>query len=304
MRILGVDFTSVPGKGKAITVADCTLSDGTLRFKTLTRIESFSEFDQFLKAPGPWIAGFDFPFGQSRRFLENTGWSSGVWADYIRRVAKMDKPKFRNFLEDYKRLRPYGDKEHSRRFEKAIGAASPQKLYGVPVAKMFFEGAPRLLCAGLHLPLLADGDKTRIGVEAYPGVAARALVGKPVAIRRVFRCGGAGPRWQPLPYKSDKGRKQTGALLAARRSILAALTGEKGREIYALDVGVPDWLATDPTGDHLDAVLCAVQAAWAQRTVLAQPVCLSGFDPLEGWIADPEVFRNLSSISHPQHHNP
>jgi hypothetical protein len=52
-------------------------------------------------------------------------------------------------------------------------------------------------------------------------------------------------------------------------------------------VEAPHSLADDPTGDQIDALLCAVQASWAwtQRSNgFGAPVeC----DDLEGWIADP-----------------
>lgn len=56
---------------------------------------------------------------------------------------------------------------------------------------------------------------------------------------------------------------------------------------YGLRIEAPDDLAEDPTADRLDALLCAIQAAWAwtQRHHdygVPQPV-----DTLEGWIADP-----------------
>lgn len=58
---------------------------------------------------------------------------------------------------------------------------------------------------------------------------------------------------------------------------------------YGLRVEAPLTLADEPGGDHLDALLCAIQAGWAwtQRKF--------GFggprspDPLEGWSADPIV---------------
>jgi hypothetical protein len=46
-------------------------------------------------------------------------------------------------------------------------------------------------------------------------------------------------------------------------------------------------LADDPSGDSLDALLCAVQAAWSwtqRRNNYGEP---EGSDTLEGWIADP-----------------
>ena len=44
----------------------------------------------------------------------------------------------------------------------------------------------------------------------------------------------------------------------------------------------------DLTGDSLDALLCAIQAAWAwrnRRQLFGLP--RAGIDPCEGWIADP-----------------
>ena len=51
---------------------------------------------------------------------------------------------------------------------------------------------------------------------------------------------------------------------------------------------VADWsLAEDPSGDQLDALLCAIQAAWTwtqRKNGFGAP---QDTDPLEGWIADP-----------------
>lgn len=65
------------------------------------------------------------------------------------------------------------DSEHRRQIDKQARSISPQKLYGVPVGKMFFEGAPRLVDAGVSVPGLLRGDPGRVVVEAYTGVLAR-----------------------------------------------------------------------------------------------------------------------------------
>lgn len=64
------------------------------------------------------------------------------------------------------------------------------------------------------------------------------------------------------PYKNDTRSKQTPERTAARRKIVRALV--RGEHPLGLRV-VADRrpLVQDPTGDMLDAVLCAVQAAWA-----------------------------------------
>jgi hypothetical protein len=48
-------------------------------------------------------------------------------------------------------------------------------------------------------------------------------------------------------------------------------------------------LADDPGADHLDALLCAVQAAWAWRCRDAGYGLPADLDPLEGWITDPAL---------------
>ena len=58
---------------------------------------------------------------------------------------------------------------------------------------------------------------------------------------------------------------------------------------YLENVG--ETLADDPTGDRLDAFLCAVQAAWAWTHRASGYGAPPDLDPLEGWIADP-VVRN------------
>jgi hypothetical protein len=65
-------------------------------------------------------------------------------------------------------------------------------------------------------------------------------------------------------YKSDTRRKQTGAHEEARRTIVNGLRAECAR-YYGFELMLDNTLAADfiadPSGDKLDAVLCAVQAA-------------------------------------------
>ena len=140
--------------------------------------------------------------------------------------------------------------KHLRRTDEFAGSVSAQKQYGVPVAMMFLEGAPLLRKAGVMIPGLHQGCPERVVVEAYPGVAVRNLLGEKVS------------------YKSDVKRNQTRARLSARRDILDALLEKGLAEPYGVEVqGTEDHgvLIEDATGDHLDALLCAVQAAWAWR---------------------------------------
>jgi hypothetical protein len=115
---------------------------------------------------------------------------------------------------------------------------------------------------------LREGDPTRLVVETYPGILARGLI----------RC---------RRYKQDTKAKQSLEQTRARRDLFDALLGGAAQARYGLHVSASERLLHDPSGDHLDALLCAVQAAWAwtrRDQGFGAPV---GCDPLEGWIADP-----------------
>lgn len=267
VTILGIDFTSAPGPRKPITCARTRFDGGVLRFDGLSRWDNFAQFEKALAAPGRWVAGLDFPFGQSRRLVENIGWPLH-WAGYVRKVASLQRSEFRKALEDYKRDRPPGDKHHKRACDVHSRSQSPQSLNYTPVGLMFFEGAPRLLEAGVHLPFHHDGDEDRIALEAYPGVAARGFIGN-------------------RPYKSDDKSKQTPAQHAARQAIWSHLTGQPGLDRFGFRVDVPRAVIDDPGADDLDAVICAVQAAWGWTRRDEAFGAPGGVDRVEGWITDP-----------------
>jgi hypothetical protein len=271
MQVLGIDFTSRPTRRKPITCVECVLDDAHLEARRLHEWPGFAGFEQALRRPGPWISGIDFPFGQARRFIETIGWP-GTWAGYVEHAAGLGRDGFRAALDAYRAGRPAGDKEHRRACDIKAGSISPQKLYGTPVGLMFFEGAPRLRAAGVSIPGLQQGDPGRVVVEAYPGILARALIGR-------------------RPYKQDSRARQTPAHARARQELLAQVTGGALQQGYGLTVSGPADLAEDPGGDHLDALLCAVQAAWAWRCRDAGYGLPADLDPLEGWITDPALLR-------------
>jgi hypothetical protein len=230
---------------------------------------SLEEFEEALTKPGPWIAGIDFPFGQSRRFVENIGWPKS-WQGYVDLVGSLERQEFRKLLDDYRAGRPKGDKEHRRATDIKAGSISPQKLYGTPVGLMFFEGAPRLRRSGVTIPGLQEGDPQRIVVEAYPGVLARTLIGR-------------------RGYKQDTKSKQTQDQYEARRDLLERITGDGILASHGFHITAEDTLVNDPGADHLDALLCAMQAGWAWMNRNEGFGIPSTLDPLEGWIADPSL---------------
>jgi hypothetical protein len=136
------------------------------------------------------------------------------------------------------------------------------KLVNPPVALMFHEGARRLLAADVALPGLLSRSSSKIALEAYPGL----LVRKQLGIRD--------------SYKADTRSEQTPARRAGRKRIVDAL---KRGEPLAIRVKTDEKpLIDDGSGDLLDAVICAVQAAWA---ALRPRYGLPAEPPAgEGWI--------------------
>jgi hypothetical protein len=267
MKVLGIDFTSRPSRRKPIACVRCTLDGGVLRVDSLEEWHDFAAFESALAEAGPWIAGVVFPFGQSRKFIENIGWSRS-WPDYVAYVGSLARKEFRDALTRYRAPRPIGDKEHRRATDIAASSISPQKLHGVPVGLMFFEGAPRLLRSGVTIPQVLPGVSTRIVVEGYPGVLARQIIGR-------------------TAYKSDNLKKQTEQHRQARLQILNYIVNGQIDGAYGVRVEAPNTLAEDPTGDQLDALLCAIQAAWAWTMRENNYGAPRDPDSLEGWIADP-----------------
>ncbi len=272
LDIYGIDFTSSPGSKKLITCQHCRLDGNDLHVREPTAWTEFAQLEEMLARPGPWIAGIEFPFGLPRRFVNDVDWPS-AWQEYVLHAESLGKERFEAVLEDYKRARPEGQMEPRRRTDELAGALSPLKLQFQPVAKMFFQGAPRLVASGVAVPGLQEGDCNRTVVEAYPGVLARSVTKD--------------------AYKRDSPKEQTAEHQDARCRILNALTSGELKTRYGIavvtDVAKCAELAEDPKGDRLDALLCAVQAAWAwinRDWLIGSP----RIDPMEGWIADPQVF--------------
>lgn len=271
MDIYGIDFTSSPGRKKPIACLHCRLDGKKLRVHESAVWTAFTDFEDMLKKPGPWIAGIDFPFGLPRRFLNDVKWPL-AWRDYVLHAESLGKVRFERALRDYKESQPTGHKQPRRRTDELAGGLSPLKLDYQPVGKMFFQGAPRLVHTGVAIPGLQAGNCERTVVEAYPGVLARTVT--------------------KLSYKHDKPNKQVVEHHDERFHILEALTSGSLKAKYGFNVVVNDKqhaeLVEDPTGDRLDALLCAVQAAWAwcNREILFGS---SQIDRIEGWIADPQA---------------
>jgi len=269
LRLHGVDFTSRPRKAKPITVASGALSRATLTIDTRYRLEDFAAFEKWLAHEGPWLATFDFPFALPREFVVAQGWPTrgiDVWRRITEIVAAMPLAQLRALAKAYCDARPTGQKFAHRATDRLAGSSPSMKWVNPPVLHMLHAGAPRLLASGVDVPGLHAGDPKRIALEGYPGMLAR----------RITRAS----------YKSDEKAKQTRERAAARREIIAALlTGDHPLGIAVLPgAAILAEMESDASGDALDAVLCAVQAAWAWKRRASNYGLPAKIDPVEGWI--------------------
>ena len=257
----GVDFTCAPRRAKPITVAAGRLEGAALQVEEVEKLESFEAFEAFLRRPGPWIGGFDFPFSLPRELVRDLGWPRS-WKALVAHCAALTRIELRAALDAYRASRPVGRKYAHRATDLPAGSSSPMKLVNPPVALMFHEGARRLLAAGVSVPHLMEINESRVALEAYPGL----LVRKQLGIRE--------------SYKADALSEQTPARKAVRQRILKNL--RIGKPLGIRLVIEPKPLIEDGSGDLLDAVICAAQAAWAaQRPRYGLPIDVpSG----EGWI--------------------
>jgi hypothetical protein len=275
--LLGVDFTSAPSKKKPITVAvGRWIAASPLPVYRLDEVRgliSLPAYESFLREHGPWLGGFDLPFGQPRTLIEHESWPTD-WPDFVRFYCSQPRDSLRDTFKRWCDARPSGDKFAWRRADKPAGSSPAMRWTNPPVAWMMHAGIGRMLDAGLAFPAHRHGlsdahdqvaTDARIALEAYPGFTAR----------KVCRAS----------YKSDTAANQTPDRASNRRAILRALeAGKAGLEI-ALEI-TPAWsrrLLADGSGDLIDAVICGLQAGHA--AMLPHYGLPADLDPLEGWIA-------------------
>jgi hypothetical protein len=264
--IHGVDFTSRPRRRKPITIASGRSQPSAFRLDRLEECADWQEFESWLRRPGPWIAGFDFPFGLPREAAVDLGLPK-QWPQLVAFCRLQGREAFRAMLDRYRESRPSGQRYAHRATDHPAGSHSPLKLVNPPVGLMFLEGAPRLLDSGVIIPGLHAGDPQRVALEAYPGYTARRMV--------------------KSSYKNDAPAKQTPARRRARKAIVNSLVTKRNPFGFALTGSKPllDSLVSDASGDRLDAVLCAMQAGWALHRRDENYGLPAHIDPLEGWIA-------------------
>jgi len=276
--LVGCDFSSAPSRQKPIVLALGTQSGGRVVLSQLVRLASLDAFADWLLQPGPWLGAFDLPFGLPRELVETLGWPTR-WLDCMVHYQSLGRDQIRSAFSAFCNARPVGGKFVHRATDGPAGASPSMKWVNPPVAFMMHAGVPLLLRAGVTLPGLHPGvgdcdataeQRQHVALEGYPGLLAREVLGQ-------------------RSYKSDDKARQTAERLIARKDLITAL--EQGRTRLNVRLKLThaqrDALADDARGDALDAVLCLLQAAWAQRQFEAgnsRYGLPDKMDALEGWI--------------------
>ncbi len=266
--VLGCDFSSSPTQHKPIVIALGQLDRGRVRLHELLTFASLSAWGDWLAQPGDWVGGFDLPFGLPRELVVALGWPQ-TWSACMDHYCALSRAEIRDLFKAFCDARPVGQKFAHRACDGPAGSSPSMKWVNPPVAYMMHAGVPLLRAAGLHLPGLCDGDVRRVGLEAYPGMLARELIGS-------------------RSYKSDDRSKQTAERWVARSDLLQKLELGQTRLGLRLQLGnaLREKLLNDGKADALDAVLCLVQAAWGLgcHGQGDERYGLPEFDALEGWI--------------------
>ncbi len=258
MHIYGIDFTSAPRPGKPITFASAELENRHLSIQTVSvwPDPEFKAFREFLETPGPWVAGLDFPFGQPRQLAATLGIATLDWSNYVRYLTDLPPDGFKDLLRSHRCTPPCGKRRHQRKTDHRAGST----------------GARCLLDSGVNILPCCPRQDQRIAIEAYPKLVAKFILG-----RRPYKDGNVSQR-------EDRSK--------ARWEIIKNLQAARFREWYGFDVTLSDSEIAERTvidwqGDLLDALLCAVQAAWAHSVLHDGSAPSLECDALEGWIADP-----------------
>ena len=268
-QVIGCDFSSSPSKKKPIVFAIGSWNNKRVVLSKIEQINSLNGFSIWLKEHKNWVGAFDLPFGLPRELVETLGWPT-EWKSCIDHYASLSREEIRATFKSFCDERPVGGKFAHRTTDLPAGSSPSMKWVNPPVAYMLHAGVPRLIEAGVHIPALLDGDVQRVALEGYPGLLAREVLGN-------------------RSYKSDDKAKQTPERLIARKDVVTQLELGQTRPNLRLKLthAQRDALIDDARGDSLDAVLCMMQAAWAQEKHqkgannygLPKKV-----DPLEGWI--------------------
>jgi len=272
--LLGCDFTSSPSSKKPIVLAWAELAAPALvQVKHIEALKGFDDFTRALQSRAHWLGGFDLPFGLPRELVTQLGWPLN-YQQCMAHFCALSRQEMRACFKSFCDARPVGAKFAHRQTDRPADSSPSMKWVNPPVAYMMHAGVPLLIHAGVTLVGLLAQDPDRNALEAYPGLVAKEVLGR-------------------RSYKSDDKARQTPERLIARKDLIHAL--EMGQTSWGLRLKLShaqrEAMIEDASGDTLDAVICAYQAAWGLTQQL-QGHELFGLPPqmdrLEGWIVGAE----------------
>ena len=275
IKVFGLDFTSAPSKSKPLVfVHGYGTSRSNLFIFKLELWSNFINFEKFLSQKGPWVAGFDFPFGLPIDFLKKNKLSLN-WNKYVNYLGKYTKNELEQKIKTFKDAQPYGQKDLNRITDSMNKARSPLKIINPPLIKMFYEGAKRLANSGItvipfHLP-----HDNRIVFETYPALLSRLYTGS---------------------YKSNRTIERNKNLRMSRQKILDGILSQHLTKTLSFSIDLKEdikkKILDDNTGDTLDSILCCIQAYWSY--LQGWPYFRINSKDLitiksEGWIVSPNL---------------
>ena len=274
----GCDFTSAPSRRKPIVLAvgewqTARSGASRLQLQSFQTFDTLAAFGQHLIDRPEWLGAFDLPFGLPRELVEHLGWPND-WQGCLQHYCSLSREQIRQTFAAFCHARPVGGKFAHRATDGPAGSSPSMKWVNPPVAYMLHAGVPLLRQAGAHLPGIMPAPNTpaaKVALEAYPGLLARQVLAS-------------------RSYKSDDKAKQTPERWVARKDLLHALDAGLLPSLQGLRCvarpALQEAMLQDASGDHVDAYLCLVQAAWGLMQHQQGHLCygLPACDPLEGWI--------------------
>ena len=178
--LVGCDFSSSPSRRKPIVLALGRRDGARVQLLGLERIETLPALAQWLAQPQPWVGGFDLPFGLPRELVTTLGWPTD-WRACMQHYRSLTREQIREAFAGFCDARPVGGKFAHRATDGPAGSSPSMKWVNPPVAFMLHAGLPLLRQAGVHMPGLMPTPAQppeRVALEAYPGLLARAVLGR------------------------------------------------------------------------------------------------------------------------------
>ncbi len=121
-QLIGCDFSSSPTRRKPIVLAVGQAMGERVVLERVLKLEGLPAFGKWLAQPGPWVAGFDFPFGLPRELVEHLGWPLD-WAGCMAHYASLGRAEIRATFAAFCDGRPEGSKFAHRAFDKQAGSS-------------------------------------------------------------------------------------------------------------------------------------------------------------------------------------